>query len=76
MRKERFPKQQKSKLDPRGNRTFQVLECVNNNAYKIDMLGKDEVFATFSVSNLFTFDIGEDSRMNPFKEGEMMEARS
>ncbi|XP_072081053.1 uncharacterized protein [Arachis hypogaea] len=37
LRKERFPTQRKSKLDPRGDGPFQVLERVNNNAYKIDL---------------------------------------
>ncbi|XP_072076494.1 uncharacterized protein [Arachis hypogaea] len=37
LRKERFPTQRKSKLDPRGDGPFQVLERVNDNAYKIDL---------------------------------------
>jgi len=32
MRKERFPKQRKSKLQSRGDRPFQVLERINDNA--------------------------------------------
>ena len=35
MRKERFPEQRKSKLQPRGDRPFQVLERINENFYKI-----------------------------------------
>ncbi|XP_028785068.1 uncharacterized protein LOC114740980 [Neltuma alba] len=35
MRKERFPAQRKSKLAPRGDGPFQVLERINDNAYKI-----------------------------------------
>ena len=34
MRKERFPKQRKSKLQPRAKGPFQVLERINDNAYK------------------------------------------
>ncbi|XP_022973897.1 uncharacterized protein LOC111472489, partial [Cucurbita maxima] len=34
-RKERFPTQRKSKLLPRGDGPFQVLERINDNAYKI-----------------------------------------
>ena len=33
MRKERFPEQRKSKLQPRGDGPFQVLERINDNAY-------------------------------------------
>ena len=39
-RKERFPTQRKSKLLPRGDGPFQVLERINDNAYKIDLPGK------------------------------------
>ncbi|XP_043812189.1 uncharacterized protein LOC122723569, partial [Manihot esculenta] len=34
-RKERFPNQRKNKLDARGDGPFQVLERINDNAYKI-----------------------------------------
>nr|XP_025661376.1 uncharacterized protein LOC112756991 [Arachis hypogaea] len=37
LRKEKFPTQRKSKLDPKGDGPFQVLERINNNAYKIDL---------------------------------------
>ena len=36
-RKERFSSQRKTKLHPRGDGPFQVLEKVNNNAYIIDL---------------------------------------
>ncbi|XP_020961117.1 LOW QUALITY PROTEIN: uncharacterized protein LOC107646376 [Arachis ipaensis] len=52
LRKERFPTQRKSKLDPRGDGPFQVLERVNNNAYKIDLPGEYNVSATFNVTYL------------------------
>jgi len=42
MRKERFDKQRKSKLQPRGNGSFQVLERINNNACKFDLPGETE----------------------------------
>ncbi|XP_031377624.1 uncharacterized protein LOC116193034, partial [Punica granatum] len=35
MRKERFPAQRRSKLLPRGDGPFQVLERINDNAYKL-----------------------------------------
>lgn len=36
LRKERFLSQRKSKLMPRGDGPFQLLERINDNAYKID----------------------------------------
>jgi hypothetical protein len=68
MRKERFPAYRKSKLQPRGDDPFQILERINDNAYKVDLLGEYGVSATFNVSNLTLFDVGDDSRWNPFKE--------
>lgn len=69
MRKERFPQQRRSKLDARGDGPFQVLERINNNAYKIDLPGEYNVSATFNVSDLSPFDFDSDSRTNPFEEG-------
>ena len=58
-------------MKPRGDGPFQVLERINDNAYKIDLPGEYNVSATFNVINLslFNFDIGVDSRMNHLKEG-------
>ena len=72
MRNERFPEQRKSKLQPRGDGPFQVLEKINDNAYKIDFPGEYNVSATFNVSDLTLFDVGEESnfRTNSFQEGE------
>jgi hypothetical protein len=52
MRKERFPNLRKSKLQPRGDSPFQVLERINDNAYKIDLPGEYDVSATFNVAVL------------------------
>ena len=68
MRKERFPAQRRSKLLPRGDGPFQVLERINNNAYKLDLPGEYTVSATFNVSDLSPFDAGDDLRTNPFQE--------
>ena len=68
MRKERFPTKRCSKLLPRGDGPFQVLECINDNAYKLDLLGKYDVSAIFNVTDLSPFDVGDDLRTNPFQE--------
>ncbi|KAL4348378.1 hypothetical protein GQ457_17G008670 [Hibiscus cannabinus] len=67
--KERFPAQRRSKLLPRGDGPFQVLEKVNENAYKIDLQGNFNVSATFNVSDLSLYDDSADLRINPFQEG-------
>ncbi|XP_057485167.1 uncharacterized protein LOC130771560, partial [Actinidia eriantha] len=69
MRKERFPVQRRSKLLPRGDGPFQVLERINDNAYKLDLPGEYNVSATFNVTDLSPFVVGEDLRANPFQEG-------
>ncbi|KAH9657953.1 hypothetical protein KPL70_023288 [Citrus sinensis] len=68
MRKERFPAQRHSKLLPRGYGPFQVVARINDNAYKLDLPGEYNVSATFNVSDLSPFDVGEDSTTNPFVE--------
>ena len=69
MRKERFSNQRKSKLSHKGDGPFKVLERVNDNAYKIDLLGEYNVSATFNVADLSLFDASPDLRLNPFEEG-------
>ena len=56
MRKERFPEQRKSKLQPRGDGPFQVLERINDNAYKFELPDEYNVSTTFNVSDLILFD--------------------
>ena len=68
MRKERFPARRRSKLHPKGDGPFQVLARINNNAYKLDLPGEYNISATFNVSDLSPFDVGEDSRTKPFEE--------
>jgi hypothetical protein len=75
LRKERFPSQRKSKLQSRGDGPFQVLEKVNDNAYKIDLPGEYGVSATFNVADLTPYDM-PDSRSNPFQEREDDEGSS
>ena len=52
----------------RGDGPFQVLKRINDNAYKLDLPGEYNISATFNVSDLSLFDVGEDSRTNPFEE--------
>ena len=68
MRNERFPEQRRSKLMPRRDGPYQVIEKINDNAYKVDLLGEYGVSATFNVFDLSSFDVGDDSRLNPFEE--------
>ena len=60
MRKERFPARRRSKLHPRGDGLFQVLERINDNAYKLDLPGEYNISATFNDSDLSPFDVGDD----------------
>ena len=68
MRIERFPAHRRSKLNPRGDRPFQILEKINDNAYKVDLPGEFNVCASFNVADLSPFDVGDDSRLNPIEE--------
>ncbi|RVW64668.1 hypothetical protein CK203_065619 [Vitis vinifera] len=68
IRKGRFPTCKQSKLHPRGDGPFQVLERINDNAYKLDLPGEYNISATVNVSDLSPFDVGDDSRTNPFEE--------
>ena len=55
LRKERFPTKRKSKLSPRGDGPFQVLERINNNAYRLDLPKEYAVNTTFNISDLIPF---------------------
>lgn len=61
----------KSKLLPRKDRPFQVLERVNDNAYKMDFSNEYNVCTTFNVSYLSLFVVGDDLdlRTNLFSRG-------
>ncbi|XP_051152721.1 uncharacterized protein LOC127266509 [Andrographis paniculata] len=59
-RKERFPELRKSKLTPRGDGPFRVLERINDNAYKLELPSEYQVHATFNVSDLNLFDIADE----------------
>jgi len=58
---------------PRADGSFELLAKVNDNAYKIDLLGEYGVSCTFNVADLkpyFEDDKLENSRENSFLEGE------
>ncbi|RDX94972.1 Retrovirus-related Pol polyprotein from transposon 17.6, partial [Mucuna pruriens] len=70
--KERFPTQIKYKLQPTRDRSFQVLERINDNTYMLDLsIAYDNVSSILIVADLSLFVVGEefDSRTNPFEEG-------
>jgi len=52
LRKNRFTYKMKSKLQERGDGPFKVLEGINYNAYKIDLLLNYGVSNTFNVTEL------------------------
>ena len=68
IRKEWFLAQRRSKLFLWGDGPFHVLECINDNAYKLDLPGEYSVSATFNVSDLFPFDVRDDFTTNPSQE--------
>ena len=73
LRKERFPQKRKSKLMPRADGPFEVLEKVSDNAYKVDLPGDYGVSCTFNVADLKPYyedDNLENLRANSFLEGE------
>ena len=68
MRKKRFPNQRRSKLLPRRNGTFQVLERIDDNAYKFDVPVRSNVSVTFNVYDVSPSNIGDDLGANPLQE--------
>ena len=71
LRKDRFPTKRKSKLSPRGDGPFQVLERINNNAYRLDLPEEYGVSTTFNISDLIPFAGGAD-----IEEEELTDLRS
>ena len=73
LRNERFPSKRKNKLMPRAKGPFEVLERINDNAYKVDLPGDYKVSATFNVANLSPFypDTSPPNlRVESFQQGE------
>jgi hypothetical protein len=73
LRKERFPVKRRSKLLPRADGPFKVLQRIGENAYKIELPGEYGVSATFNVSDLAPYEEIEettDLRASPHQPGE------
>jgi hypothetical protein len=73
LRKERFPAKRRSKLLPRADGPFKVLQRIGENAYKIELPGEYGVSATFNVSDLAPYEEIEettDLRASPHQPGE------
>ena len=73
LRKDRFPDLRKSKLMPRVDGPFKVLEKINDNAYKLELPADFGVSPTFNIADLKPY-LGEEdellSRTTSFQEGE------
>ncbi|XP_021770479.1 uncharacterized protein LOC110734626 [Chenopodium quinoa] len=70
LRKERFSKQRKHKLMPRAEGPYQIMERINDNAYKVDLGGQFGVSSTFNVGDLAPYLEDDELRPTPFEEGE------
>ena len=55
LKKDIFPTKRKSKLSPRDDVLFQVLERINNNAYRLDLPEEYGVSNTFNIIDLVPF---------------------
>ena len=77
LRKDHFPELRKSKLMPRADGPFKVLENINDNAYKLELPAAFGVSPTFNVAYLRPYLGDEDeleSRTTQMQEGEDDEA--
>jgi hypothetical protein len=73
LRKDRFPALRKSKLMPRADGPFKVLEQINDNAYKLDLPVDFGVSPTFNIADLKPYLEEDDElelRMTQMQEGE------
>jgi hypothetical protein len=73
LRKERFPDLRKSKLTPRADGPFKIIEKINDNAYKLELPPEFGVSPTFNISDLRPY-LGEEDalelRTTSIQEGE------
>jgi len=52
----------------RGDGSLQILERINDNVCKVNLPNEYNVSIIFNIFNIFLFDVGGDSRSNPFKD--------
>ncbi|WVZ80454.1 hypothetical protein U9M48_027927 [Paspalum notatum var. saurae] len=73
LRKDRFLDLRKSKLMPRADGPFKIIEKINDNAYKLELPPEFGVSPTFNIADLKPY-LGEEdeleSRTTPLQEGE------
>jgi hypothetical protein len=73
LRKEQFPNLRKSKLMPRADGPFNVIEKINENAHRLNLPAHFGVSPTFNIVDLKPY-LGEEdeleSRMTQMQEGE------
>jgi hypothetical protein len=62
LRKDRFSALRKSKLMPRGDGPFKVIERINDNAYRLDLPVDFGVSPTFNIADLKPY-LGEDDEL-------------
>ena len=67
MRKERFQSKRKSKIMPRFDGPFEILEQIGPNAYKVDLPGDYGVSATFNVANHLRPYVDEDDEISSLR---------
>jgi hypothetical protein len=53
---------------PKRDGPFQIIEKINDNAYKVNFLSKYRVSATFNVFDLSLFYVGDVLRLNPLED--------
>jgi len=63
LRKERFPKQPNAKLSARADGPFRVVQKINENDYKVELLGSYCVSAIFNVADLSPYYDDEDNSL-------------
>jgi len=66
--RKKFPECKRSKLMLREDDPFQILERINDNVYKVNILSEYGVSATFNVFDLSFFSVSDDSRSNSLEE--------
>ena len=75
LRKNRLPELKKSKLMPRADGPFKVLENINDNAYRLNLPADFGVSPTFNIADLTPYlgeEDGLESRTTQMQEGRMM----